>query len=151
MTDRELLLAWTLGVAAVAPFFIAVALGTFALDPETDTAPMVLAVFALPFFASGAVVTGFAGRLLARSGLYRWATAHPPVAPAIVVAALILVLPPFLDAASGTDDISMLLRLLAATELSIALTWLAAMRVGLAVGATLALAAALLVAAGMAD
>ena len=117
-------------MAAVAPLFVAMLLSTYAVDPEADTAPVQLVAFALPFFVSGAIVTWFGGTLLARSALYRWARRHPGVAPAIVAAALVLVLPAFLDAASGTDDISMVLRLLAATELSIALTWLAALRVG---------------------
>jgi hypothetical protein len=144
-------LAWALGVAAVAPFFIAVWLATYALDPEADTAPTQLAGMALPFYASGVVVTTVAGTLLARSKLFRWVEARPPLAPAIVAAAVILVLPAFLDAASGTDEISWVLRLLAATELSIALTWLAALRVGLSIAASVALGLALFVAAGSAD
>ena len=146
-----LLRAWLLGVAAVGPLFVAVGLGALAFDPEADTAPIFLAAFALPFLASGATVTAFAGVLLSRSGLFHWAMRHRPVAPAIVVAALVLVLPVFLDAGSGTDNLSLVLLVLAATELSIALTWLAAMRVGFAIAATVALGAALLVAAGSAD
>jgi hypothetical protein len=142
-----LLRAWLLGVAAVGPLFIAVGCGALALDPEGDTAPLFLAALALPFLACGAIVTVFAGLLLARSALYRWATRRRLV-PAIVVAAFALVLPPFLDASSGTDDVALVLLVLSATELSIALTWLAAVRVAFGVAATVATGLAMLVAAG---
>jgi hypothetical protein len=151
LTSDPLLRAWLLGVAAVGPLFIAIGAGALALDPEGDTAPIVLAVMALPFLVSGAIVTTFAGLLLARSELYRWVASHRPLLPAIVAAALLLVPAPFLDAASGTDDVSLLLLILSATELSIALTWLAAARVALGLAATVALGVALLVAAGSAD
>jgi hypothetical protein len=151
LTSDPLVRVWLLGVAAVGPLFIGIGLGALAFDPEGDTAPLVLAILALPFLVSGAIVTTFAGLLLARSELFRWATRRRPVAPAIVVAALLLVVPPFLDAGSGTDDVSLPLLILSATELSIALTWLAAMRVALGIGATVVLGLALLVAAGNAD
>jgi hypothetical protein len=150
LAGEPLLRAWLLGIAAVGPFFIAVGAGALSLDPEGDTAPLVLAVLALPFLACGAIVTAFAGLLLAHSALYRWATRHRAVVPAIVVAAFVLVLPPFLDASTGVDDVSLVLLLLSATELSIALTWLAATRMALAIGATVAIGAAMLVAAGSA-
>jgi hypothetical protein len=142
-----LLRAWLLGIAAVGPLFIAVAAGALALDPEGDTAPVVLAVIGLPFLVSGAIVTTFAGTLLSRSALYDWAARHRPVVPTIVVAASLLVLPPFLDAGSGTDDVSFPLLVLGATELSIALTWLAAVRIGFGIAATVAAGTAMLVAA----
>jgi hypothetical protein len=144
---RNLVSAWALGVAAVAPFFVAVGIGTYALDPDADTAPAQLVAFALVFFASGAVVTTFAGTLLARSELYRWARAQPIVVPAIVGAALALVLPAFL-AADEPGGVSLRLLVLASVELSIALTWLAAVRPSLALGATVVLTLALLIAAG---
>ena len=147
LTADPLQRAWLLGIAAVGPLFIAVGLGAAAFDPEGDTAPWVLAIFALPFLVSGAIVTTFAGILLARSDLFHWAARHPPVVAAIVAVALLLVLPAFLDARSGTENVSLVLLVLAATELSIALTWLAAVRVGLGIAATVALGAARLVAA----
>ncbi len=151
LTSDPLLRAWLLGIAAVGPLFIAVGAGSLALNPEGDTAPVFLAIIGLPFLVSGAIVTTFAGILLSRSELFRWAMRHRPVAPAIVAAALLLVLPAFLDAVSGTDDVSFVVLVLAAVELSIALTWLAAMGVGFALAATVALGVALLVAAGGVD
>jgi hypothetical protein len=145
-----LLRAWLLGVAAVGPLFIGVGAGALALDPEGDTAPVFVAILGLPFLVCGAIVTVFAGLLLARSSLYRWAAARRPLIPAIVVAALLLVVPPFLDASSGTDNVSLPLLVLAGTELSIALTWLAAVRVGFAIAATVAISGASLIAAGAA-
>ena len=147
---RDLVPAWILGAAAVAPFFVAVALGTYALDPEADTAPLFLAALALVFFGSGAIVTTFAGTLLARSGLYRWARARPALVAALIVAALALALPAFLTA-DEPGGVSLGLLLLSSVELSIALTWLAAVRTSLAVGAVMGLSLALLVAAGGAD
>ena len=146
-----LLHAWLLGIAAVAPLFIAVGAGALAFDPEGDTAPVFLAILALPFLVAGAIVTTFAGILLSRSELFRWAARHSPVIPAIVTAALALVSPAFLDAASGTDDVSLVLLILSATELSIALTWLAAVRIGFGIAATVVLGVALVIAAGSVD
>ena len=76
--------AWLLGIGAVAPLFIALGLALSAVAEAGDTAPWSLAVMGLPFLASGAIVTSFAGMLLARSELYRWARSHPPAIPAIV-------------------------------------------------------------------
>jgi hypothetical protein len=138
--------AWLLGIAAVAPLFIGLWLGVSAVVEAGDTAPWFLAVMGLPFLASGAIVTSFAGVLLARSRLYRWAQSHPPAIPAIVGVALLLVLTPFLEAASGDDRASFAWVTLGATELSIALTWLAAVRVTLAAGVAAVLGVVLLLA-----
>ena len=153
MTDeasRDLVAAWALGVAAVAPFFVAVAVATYALDPDADTAPLLLATFAVAFFASGAIVTTFAGTLLAQSDLYRWVRARPGLAPGLVGAAFVLALPAFLTA-DEPGGVALGWLLLSSVELSIALTWLAAVRTSLAVGAVMALSLVLLVAAGSAD
>jgi hypothetical protein len=143
-------MAWVLGAAAVAPFFVAVATGTYALDLNADTAPWMLALFAIAFFASGAIVTTFAGTLFARTGLYRWARERPPVVAVVVAGALALVLPAFL-AADEPGGVSLGLLLLASVELAIGLTWLAAVRTSLAVAAAFALSLALLAVASAAD
>ena len=145
-----LITAIALGAAAVAPLFVAVAIGTYALDPDADTSPSFLALVAVAFFASGAIVTTFAGTLLARTGLFRCARGYPPLVAGIVAAALVLVLPAFLTA-DNPGGVSLGLLFLAPVELSIALTWLAAVRTWAAVGVTLGLSLVLLVAASAAD
>jgi hypothetical protein len=145
-------LAPVLLVVAVGPLLIALGLADRALDPDRyrDTTSIFYASAALPFLVCGAIVATFAGVQLRDGGLFRWATRHPPVAPAVVVAALVLVVPAFRDAGSYIDDMSPA-RVLAAAALSVALTWAAAMRVGLAFAATAVLGAVLLVVAGSMD
>ena len=146
------MLAGLLIVVAMGPLFIALGLADLALDTdrEGDTPAIAFAFFALPFLVAGAIVAVLAGLRLHRSELFRRATRYPPVAPAIVVAALLLVIPAFLDSGSLIDDTSPA-RVLAATALSIALAWAAALRVRFAVTTTAVLGVVLLVAVGSVD
>jgi hypothetical protein len=122
-----------LGAAAVPPFWAACGLGAYALEPRPDTAPAVLTVVALSFFAPGATLTRVAASALRGSWLYAWAVRRPALVYPLVVGALLLVLPGFIvSALSDPGDsgglVQAALLALGGVELSVGLTWLMALR-----------------------